>query len=218
MKRPFWYLGMLGLVLLGLVACAPERLPSSESSVEEIIRAADEEVSVDVSRLPLLETEQYQLLQLPDDHEALQEEVYVLTRKEDLTQFPCSRCHTDSLATLRAQSEQEGQLQHWNISLVHASTQTMTCETCHDVEENVDALRTLAGQSVDFDQSYQVCAQCHASQFEDWLGGAHGKQVGGWASPRVMQTCADCHDPHEPEWDVRWPAVPPKVYEGATRP
>lgn len=217
MKRLFWYLGGLWLLLFA-GACAPERPPLRESSLEEVVHAAEEPVHVDVSRAPLLETEQYQLLQLPADHEALEEEVYVLTRKEDLTLFPCSRCHTENLATLRAQSEAEGRLKHWEITLDHASEQVMTCETCHNVEENVDALHTLTGQIVDFDQSYQLCAQCHASQFEDWVGGAHGKQVGGWAPPRVMQTCTDCHNPHEPEWDIRWPAVPPKVYEGVETP
>lgn len=216
MKHLLWSLGALCMILL--VACAPERAPLRESTLEEIIHEADEEVSVDVSRLPALETEQYQLLQLPGNHEALQEDVYVLTRKDDLTLFPCSRCHTESLSTLRAQSEAEGQLKHWEITLEHADEQVMTCETCHNVEENVDTLHTLTGQIVDFDQSYQVCAQCHASQFEDWVGGAHGKQVGGWAPPRVMQTCADCHNPHDPEWDIRWPVVPPKVYEGVTTP
>jgi cytochrome c553 len=60
---------------------------------------------------------------------------------------------------------------------------------------------------VSFDHSYQVCAQCHSRQASDWASGAHGKRAGGWAPPRVIYACAQCHNPHSPRWDTRWPAV-----------
>jgi hypothetical protein len=135
--------------------------------------------------------------------------IFVLERSSELTAYPCSSCHMQPLDELRAQSAQEGQLAHWNIELQHAAPETMTCSTCHNLEQ-MDELHTLTGASVSFDASYQTCSQCHASEYQDWLGGAHGKQIGGWAEPRVISSCTDCHNPHQPAWDLRWPALPPQ--------
>jgi hypothetical protein len=82
----------------------------------------------------------------------------------------------------------------------------MSCATCHALDAP-DQLRTLERRPVAFDHSYQVCAQCHSRQASDWAAGAHGKRVGGWAPPRVVYPCAQCHNPHHPQWDTRWPAV-----------
>jgi hypothetical protein len=141
------------------------------------------------------------------DEEALA--IFVRERSSEITAYPCSSCHIQPLEELKAQSAQEGQLAHWEIQLNHAGEEVMSCATCHNLE-NLDELRTLSGASVSFDASYQTCAQCHTPQYHDWLGGAHGKRVGGWAEPRVMNSCTDCHNPHEPSWDIRWPAVPPQ--------
>jgi nitrate/TMAO reductase-like tetraheme cytochrome c subunit len=66
-------------------------------------------------------------------------------------------------------------------------------------------LNSLTAQSIDFNASYKVCAQCHSNQFEDWKGGAHGKKVAGWAPPRASMTCVNCHNPHNPGFEKRWP-------------
>jgi predicted CXXCH cytochrome family protein len=95
---------------------------------------------------------------------------------------------------------------HWDVTVEHAPAAVMNCLTCHAANPG-DALRTLRGTAVDFDHSYQVCAQCHARQADDWASGAHGKRAGGWAPPRVVLSCAQCHSPHDPRWDTRWPAV-----------
>ncbi|GIV78930.1 hypothetical protein FKZ61_013955 [Litorilinea aerophila] len=212
-KKRVWLLAAL-MAALWLGACSGAQAPLRESRLEDVLHHADAPVTPDVSRLPALATERYQLLQLPAGAEdEVPGEVYVLTRTDDLTAFPCSQCHVQPLEALRSQSEVEGRLNHWDITLDHANQATMTCATCHQVDGDMDTLQTLTGQSVAFDASYGVCAQCHATQFEDWLGGAHGKQVQGWAPPRVMQGCVDCHNPHQPQWDVRWPAVPPKQYQ-----
>jgi hypothetical protein len=94
---------------------------------------------------------------------------------------------------------------HWNVELKHAGEEVMACATCH-LEGDTNQLRTLTNKPVSLDASYQVCAQCHSKQASDWAGGAHGKRVGGWAPPRVAKTCAECHNPHKPEWDQRFPA------------
>jgi nitrate/TMAO reductase-like tetraheme cytochrome c subunit len=54
--------------------------------------------------------------------------------------------------------------------------------------------------------SYQLCAQCHNSQVKDWVGGAHGKNLSGWKSARVSKLCVECHNPHSPALDKRWPS------------
>ncbi len=213
-------LPLLAAAVMVITACAGN-VRVEGPSVEERLQEAEHQVlpTPQVSSRPFLEFEQYRLLQAAAGGiEAPPVETYVLTRVDDLTAYPCSTCHVKPLDELRAESEAEGQLQHWEITLNHGDESTLTCETCHNVnadgegEDTVDALRTLAGKPVEFDAAYQQCAQCHASAVEDWLGGAHGKRVGGWAEPRVLQNCADCHNPHDPEWDVRWPAVPPKDF------
>jgi nitrate/TMAO reductase-like tetraheme cytochrome c subunit len=135
--------------------------------------------------------------------------IFVHERTSAITSYPCSSCHVQPLEELRAQSAAAGQLAHWQIELKHAGPEVMTCTTCHN-PDNLDELRTLAGAPIHFDASYQTCAQCHAPQYRDWLGGAHGKRIGGWAEPRVIYSCTDCHNPHDPAWDIRWPAAPPQ--------
>ncbi len=130
-----------------------------------------------------------------------QQETFVLTRTNHLTSFPCSNCHTDVSGNL-ANEDAEA---HWNIQLNHATGLLMDCKTCHDLERP-DQLASLGKTSIDFNHSYQQCAQCHSSQAKDWLGGAHGKRVGGWVKPRTIKNCVGCHNPHEPRISSRWPA------------
>lgn len=125
----------------------------------------------------------------------------VRSRESALEKFPCQTCHKDLVKTAGAQRKA-----HWQIELKHAAESVMQCSTCH-FEQDMNRLRTLAGKPVEFDHSYGICAQCHSQQAADWAGGAHGKRVGGWAPPRVAQTCVECHNPHAPAWGRRWPAV-----------
>lgn len=129
-----------------------------------------------------------------------------LARTSHITQYPCSSCHIEPLADLQADPGLTAPKAHWDIEIAHADESIMTCTTCHSPDE-MDTLHTLSGNSVSFDHSYQVCAQCHSGIAEDWVGGAHGKRVGGWTPPRVVNNCVDCHNPHQPQWETRWPAV-----------
>ncbi|HYI97881.1 MAG TPA: multiheme c-type cytochrome [Bryobacteraceae bacterium] len=130
---------------------------------------------------------------------------YVLARTEKIEKLPCDRCHSEPLATLVKRQVSEPRRAHWSVELKHAKESVMTCATCHG-QEKMTELKTLNGASVAFDHSYQICAQCHSKQVEDWSGGAHGKRAGGWAPPRVVFNCAECHDPHQPALAERWPA------------
>jgi hypothetical protein len=135
---------------------------------------------------------------------------FVLARTPALQKYPCSACHSVPLERMRAPAGSPRRA-HWGLTLQHAPAAVMTCVTCH-APDAPDSLRSLQGTRVSFDHSYQVCAQCHPRQADDWAGGAHGKRAGGWAPPRVVQACPQCHDPHQPRWDTRWPAVAGKPH------
>ena len=130
---------------------------------------------------------------------------FVLARTEAIVKYPCTSCHTVPLERMRGPAGSPKRA-HWGVTLQHAPVEVMNCGTCH-APNAPDALRTLRGAPVAFDHSYQVCAQCHTRQADDWASGAHGKRAGGWAPPRVVQACVQCHNPHDPRWDTRWPAV-----------
>lgn len=129
----------------------------------------------------------------------------VLARAPRLTKAPCISCHTQPLAAMRWDGSDGQKTAHWQIELVHAASTVMTCTTCH-APANLDELRTLTGAPVAVDHAYEVCAQCHSRQKADWEGGAHGKRAGGWAPPRVVYNCTECHNPHAPAFETRWPA------------
>lgn len=124
-------------------------------------------------------------------------------RKSQITSYSCTECHTKPLQQM--QSKDAFKKAHWNITLEHADQNTMNCITCHD-KKNVNMLTSITGGSIDFNLSHQLCAQCHTKQFDDWKGGAHGKQIGGWAPPRASMTCVNCHNPHTPQFESKWPA------------
>ncbi len=124
-------------------------------------------------------------------------------RKSKMKSFACTECHSKPVADLKNTSE--GKRAHWDIELNHADANTMNCATCHDGND-MDNLKSLTGNSIDFNHSYLQCSQCHDKQFEDWKGGAHGKKLEGWAPPRASMTCVNCHNPHDPSFETRWPA------------
>ncbi len=126
---------------------------------------------------------------------------FVLTRTPHLEAFPCSNCHKEVPNKL-TNDEQDA---HWNIQLNHAGIEVMNCNSCHNLDQP-NNLISLTGVAIDINHSYQLCAQCHSSQAKDWLGGAHGKRAIGWISPRVINSCVSCHNPHQPQIQKRWPA------------
>lgn len=128
---------------------------------------------------------------------------HIPERKNQIKSYACSECHTKPLDQLQSSAHQKKA--HWDIKLIHADGNTMNCTTCHE-EDNIDQLTSLTGNRIDFNRSYQLCSQCHTKEFEDWKGGAHGKQLGGWAPPRASLTCVNCHNPHDPGFETKWPA------------
>jgi hypothetical protein len=130
---------------------------------------------------------------------------FVVARTPAIETYPCSTCHTLPVERMRGPAG-SAKRAHWDVTLRHAPPAVMSCGTCH-TPDTPGTLHTLQRTKVDLDHSYQVCAQCHARPADDWASGAHGKRVGGWAPPRVVLACSQCHDPHQPRWDTRWPAV-----------
>ena len=123
-------------------------------------------------------------------------------RKDEIKSFKCTECHTKPLAKMQSKDIKKA---HWNIKLDHADVNTMNCVTCHN-GNNMDNLKSITGHDIDFNKSYKLCSQCHQKQYKDWTGGAHGKKIESWAKPRASMTCVNCHNPHSPSFETKWPA------------
>ncbi len=125
----------------------------------------------------------------------------VLARKDKITRYRCSVCHTDKKVLVK-----NGALYtHSDIAINHGKGQNkLECIQCHD-EKNRDVLSDAAGTKIDFDHSYKLCGQCHFRQKRDWLGGAHGKRETYWAGERVIRNCTSCHNPHSPAFKTKMP-------------
>jgi hypothetical protein len=200
-------------VLVAELGCGPAREQEAAVPVLETVDAATRPVS-DASRsVPVIDGRTLvETAAVPGRPVS-----FVLSRETQLTKAPCSGCHNVPLAALRWTGADGRKRAHWAVEMAHAPAAVMQCETCHAVDD-AGSLKFLEGQLVGFDHAYQTCAQCHSSQAADWSGGAHGKQVGGWASPRAVYNCTECHDPHRPELLPRWPARAARLQDEATAP
>ena len=134
---------------------------------------------------------------------------HVTKRDEKITQFPCSSCHDAPLRETRI-GDIDNRKSHMDIQLKHAADAIMNCQTCHNYQD-MQSLVLLNTESLDFNHSYQLCSQCHFEQAQDWAGGAHGKRLAGWQGRRVVFNCTDCHNPHSPAFDKRWPVRFPHI-------
>ena len=124
-----------------------------------------------------------------------------------LNQYPCTSCHAGTAVTMASQRVKDA---HQNIRPVHPRRVGAVCATCH-APERVDQLVLRGGARVATDESYRLCAECHAKQAESWAGGGHGKRLDGWEGRRVVMSCADCHDPHDPAVKKRVPFRAPQI-------
>ena len=130
---------------------------------------------------------------------------FIPRSENNILHFPCSNCHNEPLNIIKNKNADLGKKAHWDIKLNHAASDVMNCTTCHS-ENNMDVLHSVTNKAYDFNNSFKVCAQCHQEKHKDWAGGAHGKRIGGWATPVVKKTCVNCHDPHSPSFSKRLPA------------
>ncbi len=99
--------------------------------------------------------------------------------------------------------------QHTHLVLDHGMNDR--CFNCHS-RENRNRLVSHTEATIGFDQSEQLCAQCHGPTYRDWQRGVHGKSVGSWiigSERRVRFTCVQCHNPHAPRYAPMHPLPSP---------
>ena len=187
---------MILVVFLFAISCKHNQEHKYHSITDKIEAESEGYSGVDLSSEEFIETPNTVLVKEGEF------EFQIPERKSQITSFNCSECHTEPLEKLQLKGG--GKKAHWDIKLVHADANTMNCATCHIANE-MDNLQSLTANKIDFNFSHKLCSQCHQQEFKDWKGGAHGKQLGGWAPPRVSNTCVNCHNPHNPYFEKRWP-------------
>ena len=192
--KSIYLLGCLFLFLSSISSCKHKE--DEYHSVTDKIEAEGKKYhGVSVSSEPYFGD--IELIKISEDGHAF----LIPDRKGQIKLYKCTECHSKPLRQLKGKELKKA---HWDITLKHANSNTMNCVTCHN-SANMDNLKSLTGNDIDFNKSYQLCSQCHSSQFEDWKGGAHGKRIGGWAPPRASMTCVNCHNPHDPGFASKWP-------------
>lgn len=132
------------------------------------------------------------------------QEVEVPPRQKALENFPCQECHVNideanSGVAPRTKT-------HSGMRFLHMD-KIEQCNLCHP-SEDMDTLRLVDGRTVTFNESYQLCGQCHGEKLGDWKKNLHGKQVGSWRALAHRYSCVDCHEPHSPRLP-KMKAVPP---------
>ena len=196
---------LMGIFFLGN-RCAPghdtEGHGTHEEGLLDEIRAHQDAIVYDLDQINTLDTNSFIKV-----HASVPGVADFLTSKraQNLLTFPCANCHSKSLKEMQANRLEGVRKAHWDIHLVHANENIMNCTTCHS-EDNMNNLTSLTGKAIQINESFKLCGQCHSSQMKDWEGGAHGKELNGWAPPRIATTCVSCHNPHRPTFPKRFPA------------
>lgn len=132
----------------------------------------------------------------------------------------CSVCHTTREPRLENALGRDLETFHQGLQVTHGN---LNCLSCHHAD-NYDQLRKADGSFLPYEQSMQLCAQCHGPQYRDYQHGSHGGMTGHWdlnQGPRVRNNCFACHDPHAPAFGHFQPVffprdLTPASGEGAT--
>lgn len=206
MSKPFTILFFIGLALTAVLynGCQSykhnEENRSSHEPLAHYLSNYTDSIAYEQSSTEALQQVKLHLARI---HDTLS--VLIPERISSIRSYPCNNCHTQPLARLSAGRKEHERKSHWDIEVVHGSADMMNCLTCHN-EHNLNELVSLTGSVILFDESYALCRQCHTTQYADWVGGSHGKRLGGWLPPRAMNTCVNCHNPHKPAFESRWPS------------
>lgn len=126
------------------------------------------------------------------------------------TEVSCTTCHTTREADLNTRSADKLDVFHQGLEMQHGG---LSCLSCHN-SDNYDTLRLADSTAVPFEQTMQLCAQCHGPQHRDFQRGSHGGMTGYWdleQGPRTRNACIVCHDPHAPAYPQLMPVFPPKM-------
>jgi hypothetical protein len=130
-------------------------------------------------------------------------EVELEKRELQVKNFPCMKCHTN---IVNEKASFPLQKPHQDMKFKHFD-KVKNCFLCHDQKDR-NSLKLVTGGTVSYDKSYMVCAQCHGEKARDWKLGIHGRQIGKWDGPKYRFACANCHNPHSPQFP-RMKADPP---------
>ncbi len=160
----------------------------------------------------------------------------VVPRQDRIRNFPCTKCHDNKFVDTRVRPMQE---EHTKLTFEHGGGRFWCYDACHKGTD-IDALISLRGRRISYDESYKVCGQCHFQRL-DWFFGGHGKrqgawedqrkipvtadelkvedrnQIGRWAGERAILNCTECHDAHSPSIKPFEPSPAPKVRSGLSR-
>jgi hypothetical protein len=120
----------------------------------------------------------------------------------------CATCHATTTPNPGIRHGDDLVTFHQGLHYQHGA---MTCLSCHNAD-NYDTLRLADGNALAFNESKQLCSQCHGTQARDFEHGAHGGMSGFWdqsRGPRQRNTCTDCHDPHAPKFQPMTPVFAP---------
>ncbi len=128
------------------------------------------------------------------------------------TEVACTTCHSTRTPQLTQNLSEQLDEFHQGLEKQHGS---LSCLSCHNAD-NYDTLRLADGSAVAFENTMQLCAQCHGPQYRDYTNGSHGGMNGYWdlkRGPRTRNACNVCHDPHSPAYPQLIPVFPPKDVE-----
>ena len=125
---------------------------------------------------------------------------------EDIPMFPCSDCHKKMEINYTPRKLKE---KHADLVVDHGNDR-FWCTACHD-GKGMDFLASKDGRPIDMDHGYLHCGECHFKAHKDWEYGVHGLRIGMWKGARVLRTCTECHDAHQPQTAPEIPIPAPVV-------
>lgn len=120
----------------------------------------------------------------------------------------CNSCHTyvETNTTRRKVPVQDPD---HNFDLNHDD---LWCLSCHATEDR-NKLRLANGTTIPYENeqfiSDNLCKQCHGPTYKKWQDQIHGTWNGSWENPTPKQSCIDCHNPHDPDFDKIEPEPAP---------
>lgn len=134
--------------------------------------------------------------------------------------YPCNDCHSDIVPNPQRRELVDF---HDDISAIFDhDSENRWCLDCHDMNKR-DSLRLASGKLLSFEESYNLCGQCHGEKLRDWKVGVHGKRTGYWNGKKEYLLCVHCHNPHSPRFKALTPEPPPvrqediHIYEPKTQ-
>jgi hypothetical protein len=121
----------------------------------------------------------------------------------------CSTCHALRTPNPANRATVDLDQFHQGLQIQHGMN---SCLSCHDAD-NYDNLKLADGRKIAYEDSIELCSQCHGPQRRDYERGVHGGMNGYWdltRGGRVRNTCIDCHDPHVPKFQGAIPMPAPR--------